>query len=103
MDYERTVNLMILEDGEKKHYVAIKSLGRLLTKMNSKYKVSQHFCNNCLQGFSDITSRDNHYEYWRSNESIRIEMPTRNPILVTQMVNTSSRFHSLCMLTLNQY
>ena len=30
MDYERTVNLMILEDGEKKHYVAIKSLETLL-------------------------------------------------------------------------
>ena len=80
-DYERSVNLMILEDGEKKHYVAIKSLERLLSKMNSKHNPTQHFCNNCLQGFSDITSRDNHYEYCRSNESVRIEMPTRNPIV----------------------
>ena len=80
-DYERTANLMIIEDGDKKHYVAVKSLGRLLSNMNSKYKVSQHFCNNCLQGFSDIKSRDNHYEYCRSNESVRIEMPTRNPIV----------------------
>ena len=59
-DYERTVNLMILEDGEKKHYVAIKSLERLLSMQNSKHKESQHFCNNCLQGFFDVTSRDNH-------------------------------------------
>ena len=78
-DYERTVNLMILEDGEKKHYVAIKSLERLLSKTNSKHNPKQHFCNNCLQGFFDVTSRDNHYEYCRSNESVRIEMPTRNP------------------------
>ena len=80
-DYERTVNLMIIEDGEKKHYVAIKSLERLLSMNNSKHKESQHFCNNCLQGFFNISSRDNHYEYCRSNESVRIEMPTRNPIV----------------------
>ena len=60
-DYERTVNLLILEDGEKKHYVAIKSLERLLSMQNSKHKESQHFCNNCLQGFFDVTSRDNHW------------------------------------------
>ena len=80
-DYDRVVNLMIIEDGEKKHYVAIKSLGRLLSYMKSKYKVCQHFCSNCLQGFSDIESRDKHCNYCRSNESVRIEMPTRNPIV----------------------
>ena len=81
MDHDRVVNLMTIEDGEKKHYVAIKSLERLLSKMNSKHNPTQHFCNNCLQGFSDIASRDNHYDYCRSNESVRIEMPTRNPIV----------------------
>ena len=48
---------------------------------NSKHKESQHFCTNCLQGFSDIKSRDDHYTYGRSNESVRIEMPTKNPIV----------------------
>ena len=81
MDYDRTVNLMIIEDGEKKHYVTIKSLERLLSMNNSKHKESQHFCNNCLQGFKTTESRNNHYEYYRSNESVRKEMPTRNPIV----------------------
>ena len=80
-DYERSVNLMIIEDGDKKHYVAVKSLERLLSKMNSKHNPSQHFCSNCLQGFKLEESRDNHYEYSRSNESVRIEIPTRNPIV----------------------
>ena len=80
-DYERSVNLMITEDGNKKHYVAVKSLERLLSKMNSKHNPSQHFCSNCLPGFKLEESRHNHYEYCRSNESIRIEMPTRNPIV----------------------
>ena len=42
-DYERVVNLMIIEDGEKRHYVAIKSLRRSLSKMNSKHNPTQHF------------------------------------------------------------
>ena len=81
MDYGGTVNLMILEDGEKKHYVVIKSLKRLLSMQNSKHKESQHFSNNYLQRFKTSESRDNHYEYCRSNELVRIEMPTRNPIV----------------------
>ena len=80
-DYDRVANLMIIEGGDKKHYVAIKSLERLLSMQNSKHKEHQHFPNNCLQGFKYAASRDNHYQYCRSNESVRIEMPTRNPIV----------------------
>ena len=57
IDYDRVVNLMIIEADDKKHYVAIKSLERLLSKMNNKQKTTQHFCSNCLQGFSDINPR----------------------------------------------
>ena len=59
-DYDRVVNLMIIEADDKKHYVAIKSLERLLSKMNNKQKTTQHFCINCLQGFSDKKSRSLH-------------------------------------------
>ena len=37
-DYERKVNLMILEEEEKKHYVAVKSISRLLSSMNNKHE-----------------------------------------------------------------
>ena len=53
-DYNRIVNLMLIADVEnpnKKHYVAVKSLSRLLSKQNSKHKEAQHFCTNCLNGF----------------------------------------------------
>ena len=72
---------MILEEGEKKHYVAIKSLERLLSKMNSKHNPTQHFCDNCLNGFKTPESRDNHQEYCTSNESVSIEMPKKDPIV----------------------
>ena len=80
-NYEHKVNLMILEEGEKKHYVAIKSLERLLSMANSRHKESHYFCDNCLNGFKNQESRDNHQEYCVSNESVSIEMPKKDPIV----------------------
>ena len=48
---------------------------------NSKHKGSQHFCINCLQGFSEKKSRDEHLIYCRNNEAVRIEMPNSKPIV----------------------
>ena len=72
---------MLITDNNKKHYVVIKSLRRLLSRQNSKHKESQHFCINCLQGSAEKKSRDEHYVYCRSNEAVRIEMPNRKPIV----------------------
>ena len=83
-DYNRIVNLMLIADVEnpnKKHYVAVKSLSRLLSKQNSKHKEAQHFCTNCLNGFESEIIRDEHYEYCRSKDSFRVEIPTKNPIV----------------------
>ena len=70
-----------VENPNKKHYVAVKSLSRLLSKQNSKHKEAQHFCNNCLDGFESEIIRDEHYEYCRSKDSVRVEMSTKNPIV----------------------
>ena len=72
---------MLITDCNNKHYVAIKSLRRLLSRQNSKHKESQHFCINCLQGFREKKSRDEHLVYCRNNEDVRIEMPNRKPIV----------------------
>ena len=80
-EYDQVANLMLITDNNKKHHVAIKSLKRLLSRQNSKHKESQHFCINCLQGFAEKKSRDEHYAYCRSNEAVRIEMPNRKPIM----------------------
>ena len=36
---------------------------------------------NCLQGFREVRSRDEHAVYCQSNVAVRIEMPTRDPIV----------------------
>ena len=72
---KNVVILLLIDDGEKIHYTAIKSLSRLLGSSNSKHKRKQHFCLNCLQGFHSEESKDNHFEYCKYNEAVRIEMP----------------------------
>ena len=72
---------MLMTDHNNKHYVVIKSLKRLLSMQNSKHKESQHFCINCVQGFVEKRSRDEHLVYCRSNEAVQTEMPNRKPIV----------------------
>ena len=69
-EYGRVANLMLIMDRNNKHYVVIKSLRRLLSRQNSKHKESQHFCINCLQGFREKKSRDEHLVYCRNNEAV---------------------------------
>ena len=63
------------------HYIAIKSLSRLLASENSKHKGKEHFCTNCLQGFHQKIPRDEHMKYCLDNESVKVEMPHIKPIV----------------------
>ena len=74
-DRKNVVNLLLITDGKKRHNTAIKSLSRLLESSNSKHKRKQNFCLNWLQGFHSEERRDNHFEYCKDNETVRIEMP----------------------------
>ena len=69
------INLLMVSENGINHYTTIKSLSRLLKSRNTKHKCKQHFCMNCLQGFTQESSRDQHQVYWENNESVRVEMP----------------------------
>ena len=71
------INLMLISEGDKWHYTAIESLSRLLPSKNYKHAHKQYFCNNCLQGFTQELSRDEHYSYCINNEMVRVEMPSK--------------------------
>ena len=70
------VNLLMIEDGEKRHYTTIKNISRLLSKLNGKTRRAYHFCMNCLNGFRTESARDKHYEYFSSNDHVKVNMPT---------------------------
>ena len=77
----KAVDLLLIEDGNKRHYAAIKNMSRLLGRGNSKNGHRQHFCRNCLQGFHSEESKNKHFEYCIDNEAVRIEMPDKNPFV----------------------
>ena len=71
----REINLLMVSEDGIWHNTAIKSLSRLLSSKNSNTKCKQHFCMDCLQGFTQELSRDQHQAYCEDNESVRVEMP----------------------------
>ena len=80
-NYKCAINLMLITESNRKHYVTIKSLSRLLSSQSTKHKGKEYFCTNCLQGFKQEASRDEHIGYCKNNESVRIEMPHKRPIV----------------------
>ena len=72
---------MIISENNRKHYVAIKSLSRLLSSENTKLKGKEYFCMNCLQGFKEESSRNEHIDYCVDNKPVKVEMPYKNPIV----------------------
>ena len=89
-NYERIINLMIISENNRKHYVAIKSLSRLLSSENTNHKVKEYFCMNCLQGFKEESSRNEHIDYCIDNESVKVEIIREYNI---QMANSNLRFN----------
>ena len=73
---KKQVNLLMIVDGEKRHYTAIKSVSRLLKSLNATHKGAYHFCMNCLNGFRTKSARDKHYEYCSSNGHVKVNMST---------------------------
>ena len=47
-NYEHIINLMLITENNRKHYVAIKSFSRLLSSQNTKHKGKEYFCMNLL-------------------------------------------------------
>ena len=75
--FHREINLLMISEDGINHYMAIKSLNRLLRSSNTKHKCKQYFCTNCLQGFSLEASRDKHQVYCEDNETVRVKMPRK--------------------------
>ena len=71
----REINLLLISEDRINHYTVIKSLSRLLRSSNTKHKCKQYFCMNCLQGFTQESSIDQHQVCCEDNETVRVEMP----------------------------
>ena len=93
---DREINLLLISEDGIQHYTAIKSLSRLLRNSNTKHKCKQHFCMNCLQGFTLESSRDEHQVYCINNKAVRVEMPSKGSTV--EFYNGQTQFKAPFMM-----
>ena len=79
---KKRLNVLMIVDGEKKHYTAIKNISRLLSKLNGKTQHAYYYWTNCLNGFRTESARDKHYEYCSSNGHVTVNMPNEKEKLL---------------------
>ena len=76
LECKNQLNLLMIEDGGKRHYTIIKNISRLLKSLNATHKGAYHFCINCLNGFRTASAKDERYEYCSTNGHVKVTMPT---------------------------
>ena len=69
------INLLLISSGEKQHYCPINNMSRLLSSQKSKHHGKKFWCLRCLNSFGTQMILDQHEEYCKDNEAVRINMP----------------------------
>ena len=64
----------LINGGKKKHYTGIKNLSRQLQSLSVTQKGRYCFSMNCLNGFSTVSTRHNHYANCVDPFAVKIEM-----------------------------
>ena len=56
--YNECINLLLIKEGEKSHYVLIKNLSALVAEHNSRHKT--YVCPSCMKGYRESSKLDKH-------------------------------------------
>ena len=71
---KKQVILLMINDGEKYHYIAVTNLSALLQKISSNHK-EDFYCLNCFNSYTTKNKLKKHEEICNNHDSCRIEMP----------------------------
>ena len=80
-DRDHNIILMLIEKDGVKHYCLVKNISRLLSSQATKGKRKEYFCLRCLNPFWCEKSLNEHQEYCKEYEAVKIEMPKKETIL----------------------
>ena len=72
-NFKKTVNLLLIHDNSKSHYILIKSLSTLL-RLLTKHQKTRHTCDRCYRVFESILTYMRHCHYCQTGEPA-IKMP----------------------------
>ena len=71
---ENQVILLMITDGEKWHYLAVKSLSALFRGITSKYE-GDFYCLNCFQSYTTENKLKRHKKVCENHDYYYVEMP----------------------------
>ena len=71
----------MISNVENWHYLAVKSLSRLLRGINKNH-VGDYYCLNCFHSYRTENKLNEHKKIYENNECCNIEMPSPNNNLI---------------------
>ena len=71
---QKQVNMLIITDGNKWHYLAVGNLSALLEEKLSNHH-GDFYCLNCFNSYTTKNQLKEHEEICNNHDSCRIEMP----------------------------
>ena len=77
---ERQIILLMINDGQKLHYLAVKNLSGLLRGITPNHK-EDFYCLNCFHSYSTENKLEAHKKICENHYYCYVEMPTKIIIL----------------------
>ena len=98
---DRHINLLLIGEGENRHYCLIKRFSALMN-YRTKHRGKTHYCFNCLHGFWKKQTLDQHIElcYKQKTQAIKFPHKPEEKKSVSRTPRSSCRCHLSSMLTL---
>ena len=78
---DNQIILLMISNGENWHYLAVKSLSRLLRGITSNHN-GDYYCLNCFQSYSTENKLNAHKKVCENNDYYNIEMPSNDNNLI---------------------
>ena len=74
---EKQIILLMINDGQKWHYLVVKNLSRLLRGITSNHK-EDFYCLNCFHSYRTKNKLEAHKKICENHDYCHVEMPTKN-------------------------
>ena len=78
---DNQIILLMISNGKNWHYLAVKSLSRLLRGISSNHN-SDYYCLNCFHSYRTENKLNVHKKIWENHDYCNIEMPSPNNNLI---------------------
>ncbi len=88
---EQTINLLLISDDKTNHYCWIKNMSRLINSQTSKRNHRRFYCERCLLSFWNQKALDDHSEYCKDYDAVKITLPEKGTKLTFKNWNHSMR------------